>query len=702
MIKYTLLAFSVLFSAYSNAQEPDICTTHSLSDAVLAENPEAKAQYDKLEQEFLQYAQQKNHLRSVALPPHPDRVIPVVFHIVHDYNTSYISDEQVESALEYINWDFQKLNPDTIDIVSDFVDIASDLNITFRLAQLDPDGNCTKGVTRTFSNLTSVAGENVKDLVKWDPSKYLNVWIVDEIASGAGGYSYLPGSAPGNDNNAGILVINSQFGAIGTSNGSGFSAHTLSHEIGHYLGLPHTWGGTNTPGLSTNCNSDDGIADTPECIGQSFNCDLEIETCGSLDNVQNFMCYAGCPNMFTEGQGDRVHYYLDNHTSGNAARNGLWQQSNLVATGTNDGYVTQECTPIADIHSDNTSICVGEELIINGYAYNVDNVSLNWEVTGSTTPTQTGDEAYAIYNTPGVYPITLQASNTAGTTTVVKTDYIVVKNNTNQTALPFYQDFESSIILNDPTNSASWFERTDYSESWEEATVGYNSSKSYKARTRNFTEPGRAVLESSFIDFTNAQSGTRLYFSYAYKRRAGFVDDKLFVELSDDCGATWKRRKTIEIEDLITSEGGQNSTWEPASDDDWVETSVNMASVVGDPGVLIRFILEGEYGNYVYIDAIEIHNFTVGVEEVELDANTLDVYPNPITNESVIEINSEIGTEYQLTITNVLGQVVYKQSDVIDNNKQVVPMPVDLNIGMYFIDLNMNGKHANKKVLVKQ
>jgi len=702
MIKYTLLAFSVLFSAYSNAQEPDICTTHSLSDAVLAENPEAKAQYDKLEQEFLQYAQQKNHLRSVALPPHPDRVIPVVFHIVHDYNTSYISDEQVESALEYINWDFQKLNPDTIDIVSDFVDIASDLNITFRLAQLDPDGNCTKGVTRTFSNLTSVAGENVKDLVKWDPSKYLNVWIVDEIASGAGGYSYLPGSAPGNDNNAGILVINSQFGAIGTSNGSGFSAHTLSHEIGHYLGLPHTWGGTNTPGLSTNCNSDDGIADTPECIGQSFNCDLEIETCGSLDNVQNFMCYAGCPNMFTEGQGDRVHYYLDNHTSGNAARNGLWQQSNLVATGTNNGYVTQECTPIADIHSDNTSICVGEELIINGYAYNVDNVSLNWEVTGSTTPTQTGDEAYAIYNTPGVYPITLQASNTAGTTTVVKTDYIVVKNNTNQTALPFYQDFESSIILNDPTNSASWFERTDYSESWEEATVGYNSSKSYKARTRNFTEPGRAVLESSFIDFTNAQSGTRLYFSYAYKRRAGFVDDKLFVELSDDCGATWKRRKTIEIEDLITSEGGQNSTWEPASDDDWVETSVNMASVVGDPGVLIRFILEGEYGNYVYIDAIEIHNFTVGVEEVELDANTLDVYPNPITNESVIEINSEIGTEYQLTITNVLGQVVYKQSDVIDNNKQVVPMPVDLNIGMYFIDLNMNGKHANKKVLVKQ
>jgi len=638
----------------------------------------------------------------MAAPANVEKVIPVVFHIIHDYSDSYISEEQVESALENINLDFQKLNSDTIDIVSDFVGIAADLNITFRLAQLDPQGNCTKGVTRTYSSLTHTAGENVKDLVKWDPSKYLNVWVVETIASGAGGYSFLPGSAPGNDNNAGILVLNSQFGGTGTSNGSGFSKHTLSHEIGHYLGLPHTWGGTNTPGLASNCNSDDGISDTPECVGQSFNCDLDIETCGSLDNVQNFMCYAGCPNMFTVGQGDRIHYYLDNHTSGNAARYGLWQQANLIATGTNDGYITEECTPIADIYAKATSTCVGEEILIEGFAHNADSTNYNWTATGSSSIALTGNDINVTYLNPGVYPVTLEVSNSVGTATVVKTDYIVVRSNSSQGTLPYYQDFESILTLNNPLDGYSWFTSGDFSETWETSTEGYNSANSYKARTRNFSENGRSILEMSFVDFTNAQTGTKLFFNYAYKQRSSFVEDRLLVYVSKNCGKTWVKRKTIDIDDLITSPGTQNSVWEPQTNADWVQTSVNMSSFKGDPGILIRFVLEGENGNYVYIDGIEIHNFTVGLEDNVLEEGTLDVYPNPITNESVIEINTEIGGSFSLNITNVLGQTVYRQSDNVEQNKLLIPVPTDLNNGMYFINLNIDGKHATRKIQVQR
>lgn len=700
MIKHTLLALGVLFSAFTNAQESDFCTTHSLSDEVLNSDPAAKAEYDRLEQEFQAYQHNKKFSKMAAPAAGPTKVIPVVFHIIHDYNSNYISEAQVESAMEHINLDFQKLNPDTIDIVSDFVDIASDLNISFRLAQIDPDGNCTKGVTRTFSTLTHTAGENVKSLVKWDPSKYLNVWVVETIASGAGGYSYLPGSAPGNDNNAGILVINTQFGATGTSNGSAFSRHTLSHEIGHFLGLPHTWGGTNTPGLASNCSTDDGIDDTPECVGQSFNCDLTIETCGSLDNVQNIMCYAGCPNMFTEGQGDRVHFYLDNHTSGNAPRYNLWQQSNLLATGTNDGYVSQECTPIADIHAKITSTCVGDEILIEGYAHNSDNYNYNWTVTGASSTSPAGDNIYATYDNPGVYPVTLEVSNTAGTATVVKTDYIVVRSNDNQETLPYYQDFESALTLNNPLDGYSWFTSSDFTDTWETATAGYNSSNSYRARTRNFNSTGRAILELPFVDFTNSQSGTKLFFNYAYKQRTAFVEDKLLVYISKNCGKTWLKRKTINIDDLITSPGTQNAVWEPSSSSDWQQTSVSMSSVNGDPGIMVRFVLEGENGNYVYIDGIEIHNFAVGVEDHVLEEGTLDVYPNPITNESVIEINTEIGGNYQLSITNVLGQVVYKQANTVQQNKELIPVPNNLNTGMYFINLNIDGKHATRKIQV--
>lgn len=701
MIKQSLLTLGVLFSALVYAQETDFCTTHSLSDAVLAADPAAKVEYDKLENGYKAYAQQKSQLK-MAVSSHPERVIPVVFHIIHDYNSGNISDEQVESAIENINLDFQKLNDDTISIVSDFVDIAADLNLKFRLAKLDPNGNCTKGVTRTFSNLTHTAGENVKNLVKWDPSKYLNVWIVETIASGAGGYSYLPGSAPGNDANAGILVINTQFGATGTSNGSGFSKHTLSHEIGHYLGLPHTWGGTNTPGLPGNCSTDDGIDDTPECVGQSFNCDLTIETCGSLDNVQNFMCYAGCPNMFTEGQGDRIHYYLNNHTSGNASRYGLWQQSNLVATGTNDGYVNQECTPIADIYSNVTSTCVGDNILIQGFAHNVDSVNFSWTLTGATNSSATGQEVFASYASPGIYPVTLEASNSAGSATVVKTDYIIVRSNTTQGTLPYYENFESNLELNDPANGGSWFTTSDFTDTWEVANVGHGSSKGYKARTRFFESNGKAILEMPFIDFTNGEIGTKLYFKYAYKQRNSNIEDKLQVFVSKNCGRTWSRRRTINTDDLITSPGSQGTVWEPTSDSDWQQAAVSMAPVKGDPGVLIRFVLEGEGGNYVYIDGIEIHDFTVGIEENQLSEDALNIYPNPITSESVIEINAEINAEFNVSITNVLGQVVYMHKENMQSDKHILQVPSDLSNGMYFIDLNIDGKHATRKIQVQR
>lgn len=701
MIKHTLFALGLLFSALTNAQETDFCTSHSLSDAVLNSDPAAKAEYDRLIQKYQDYTHQQKMLRT-APPVSVEKVIPVVFHIIHDYNSGNISDEQVASAIDNINLDFQKLNSDTIDIVSDFVDIAADLNLSFRLAKIDPQGNCTKGVTRTYSPLTHTAGENVKALVKWDPSKYLNVWIVETIASGAGGYSYLPGSAPGNDNNAGILVINSQFGATGTSNGSGFSKHTLSHEIGHYLGLPHTWGGTNTPGLPGNCGTDDGIDDTPECLGQSFNCDLTIETCGSLDNVQNFMCYAGCPNMFTEGQGDQVHFYLDNHISGNAPRNNLWQQANLEATGTNDGYVNQECTPIVDIYAEVTTTCVGEEIEIGGFVHNVDSANYNWTTPGSSSASVSGSNVYATYSSPGIYTVTLEVSNSAGSTIANKTDYIVVRSNSDQASLPYYEGFESTLSLNDPLSGSSWFTSGDYTETWETATVGYNSSNSYKARTKSFDAVGQSILELPFVDFTNSQSGTKLFFRYAYKQRHVSIEDKLIVYISKNCGKTWSQRKTIQIDNLITSPGTQNSTWTPQSSSDWKETSVGMTNVSGDPGILIRIVLEGEGGNYVYIDGVEIHNFNIGIEETTLDENALGIYPNPITNESVIEINSEIGRMYNLNITNVLGQVVYSHSNQVEQTKEIVPIPTQINNGMYFINLNIDGKHATKKVQVQR
>lgn len=685
----------------SYAQEPDFCTTHSLSQEVLENNPEQKKAFYDLEDKVRSFVQNKNLNRLASAAVGTEKVIPVVFHIIHDYNSSYLSEAQVASAVDNINLDFQKQNADTIDIVPAFQGIADDLNLTFRLAKIDPDGNCTKGVTRTFSDLTNTAGENVKSLVKWDPSKYLNVWIVETIASGAGGYSYLPGNAPGNDANAGIVVTHTQFGATGTSNGSGFSRHTLSHEIGHYLGLNHTWGWSNSPGDADNCFSDDGVNDTPQCIGQSFNCDLTIATCdGSLDNVQNIMCYAGCPNMFTTGQGERIHGFLNTHTTNNAPRRNLWQQANLIATGTNDGYNEPECLPIADIYTENTSTCVGQNLTLNGYVYNVNSVDINWDLPGSTTPTLTGETISPQYDTPGTYSVTMTATNSAGNTQVVKTDYITVRNTLDAQHLPFYNDFENNLNINNPTSSTSWFSYSEQSETWEQSSQGLNNSQGYKARTRHFDGEGTATLELPVLNFTSAVNGVKLYFDYAYNQAGPSVNDKLYVYISKNCGVFWQKRKTITGENLITS-SGFNPSWTPSQNADWKQSFVNLNTGVGEEDLLIKFVLEGESGSYVYLDNIEIHSFPVGTDEFDASTTGLNIYPNPTTSNSVIEVKTEINNTFEVQMTNVLGQTVFHSLEVADQETTTLNVPKGLSSGIYFVNLNVDGKQISKKVQVQ-
>jgi len=120
-------------------------------------------------------------------------VIPVVFHVIHNYGPENISKAQIVDAVDIFNKSFQKLYADSVLVASAFRPIIADCEIEFRLAQIDPNGNCTDGITRTVSSLTYTAGDNVKALIDWPYNKYFNIWVVNNIASGAAGYAYYPG-----------------------------------------------------------------------------------------------------------------------------------------------------------------------------------------------------------------------------------------------------------------------------------------------------------------------------------------------------------------------------------------------------------------------------------------------------------------------------------------------------------------------------
>lgn len=83
---------------------------------------------------------------------------------------------------------------------------------------------------------------------------------------------------------------------------------TAPHEIGHWLGLFHTFqGGCSSPG--------DYVDDTPACM-ETHSCDESSDTCPDLpglDMVHNLMAYGNCRNAFTPGQATRMRSSYDKY-----------------------------------------------------------------------------------------------------------------------------------------------------------------------------------------------------------------------------------------------------------------------------------------------------------------------------------------------------------------------------------------------------
>ena len=150
------------------AQEPCLSEIQFQEDA--AKNPEllhARQRLEDLTRDWI--ANHRNDAHRVAGSPY---VIPVVFHIIHYGGGENITRAQCLSQIDSINKDLSFTNSDNMLTPAYFQAIAADCNVELRMAQKDPNGNCTDGVTRTYSPLTFNARNNVKSLIYWPRNQY--------------------------------------------------------------------------------------------------------------------------------------------------------------------------------------------------------------------------------------------------------------------------------------------------------------------------------------------------------------------------------------------------------------------------------------------------------------------------------------------------------------------------------------------------
>jgi hypothetical protein len=267
------------------------------------------------------------------------KTIPVVVHVLYREPADSLSAERVESQIEAFNRDFRRLNADTSKTRAAFAPVAADLHLEFCLAQRDPAGQPSNGITYTWlpgDGLDSL--QTLRLQTQWAPQRYLNLWVVPGFGGGVSSFPWELGQPGVID---GIVVETRRFGTVGALDGGFEEGGIGTHEVGHYLGLYHTFeGGFAFLGQClTPCDSTgDYVCDTPLDWTLPFTteqCDLGERSCDDVvDSVflvqnENFMAYSydTCTNMFTYGQRIRVLATLD------SLRAELVSEANLIATG---------------------------------------------------------------------------------------------------------------------------------------------------------------------------------------------------------------------------------------------------------------------------------------------------------------------------------------------------------------------------------
>lgn len=644
---FVCLLLALPFAVWS--QQPQRCGTDQQFADFLQAHPGHRATMEAEEAAYRAFVAQGGRTGGAV------RTIPVVVHLIQSSSTPTISDARVISQIEVLNEDFRKLNADTTNIPMVFQSVAADCEIEFCLATIDPQGCPTTGINRVISPTHAIHDQNqsaqMKGLIQWDPYKYLNMWVPEDILGGILGYATFPTQLNSNPNLDGV-VMNGEF--FGRGNGTPVSSYNLgrtaTHEVGHWLGLFHTFQNGCAGTSSTNCNSQgDLVCDTPPTAQSNFGCPGTANTCtetptDQVDQTMNYMDYVNdaCMNMFSQGQKVRMDAFL------NSTRLNIWSSTNLTATGC-DGTTSPGCTPQADFGSDQRYICVGDSVQFEDLSYGIP-TNWQWTFQGGSPGTSSQEDPSVTYSAPGTYLVTLEVTNAFGNSTKSDTAYVVVSA---VAPVPLTEGFE-----NGPGLPSDWYATDATGDGTWSLYTGGGSSGSNSVVVENFgTSPTTDGddLATLPVDLSSL-SNPALRFDRAYRRFNSFTYDSLKIQVSTDCGETWTTEWSATGLDLATVGGLLVSSGYVPQASHWRTDSLDLTAYAGQSNVRIRFRSISGGGQNIYLDNINIDKLVSRTDALDLKwslrANS------PFSDRLRIAFELESGGEVRFVLRDLQGAVV--------------------------------------------
>lgn len=683
-MKKILLGAMTMFSLMG-AIAQRTCNTMNVHQRLLQSDPQYAAQRTALEQQTQAYAAHPTHgaQRSVI-------TIPVVVHVVYSDAAGNISDAQIQSQIARLNLDYHKLNADTASVPPVWSNLVADCNIQFCLAQRDPNGLPTNGILRKQTTVTSwLDDDKVKYTAQggddaWPAASYLNIWVCD-LGNSLLGYSQFPGGPAATD---GCVILNTAFGDhVGTVQSPFDIGRTVTHEVGHWLNLYHTWGDDNGA-----CSGSDLVADTPNEADANYGAPAFplTDNCSATAPGVMFMNYMDYSDdtalyMFTLGQNVRIQANF-------AAGGGHASILNSL------GCVSPGGGPYANFTADKLNICAGDAVQFTDQSLDTPTV-YQWSFPGGTPATSTDLNPLVTYNTPGTYAVTLTVTKDTSSNTKTISGYITVKGTS---SLPLAESFETTFppagwsVVN-PDNQTAWAQNTSA------GSFGLSTSSAY---LDNYTQANirgqRDYLYTPVLDFTQGITpDTKLKFDYAYAQKRTTSRDSLFVRYSTDCGATWTtlwQNGSAALATTSTLYG--TSVYTPAASEWRRDSSISLANMAGMAGVQFAFVNLSYHGNAIYLDNINIDAVVQHTGVATLADNAkISVMPNPATDRCTVFIDMPQQADVTVALYDVIGQQVWAHDlGVVSSTSQAIDLST-YSAGIYTVRVQAGANSYTSKVV---